>query len=261
MQQQAKDDTFFINLGFSLRSASGDTGAVDEQEEFMPCILIVEDEKRLLRTLRDGLAEEGYDTVTSNNGDAALWIVQSQSVDLVILDLMLPGLHGLEVLRRLRSDGFTFPVLILTACDQVRDRVAGLDWGADDYVVKPFSYAELLARVRVLLRRGPPREHLELSAGELRLNLLQRRAYRGETELELSRREFDLLEYLLQHRGETVSREMLARDIWRDSQTLITNVIDVFVNRLRHKLDRPDAATSHIQTVRGAGYLIPGAGR
>ncbi|MFO0919551.1 MAG: response regulator transcription factor [Planctomycetaceae bacterium] len=224
----------------------------------MALILIVEDEKRLLRTLRDGLAEAGYEVVTSNNGEAALWVVQSQPVDLVVLDLMLPGLHGLEVLQRLRNEGFAFPVLILTACDQVRDRVAGLDRGADDYLVKPFSYVELLARLRVLLRRGPPRAQLELSAGELRLNLLQRRAYRGETELELSRREFDLLEYLLQHRGQTVSREMLARDIWRDSQTLITNVIDVFVNRLRRKLDRPGDMSSHIQTVRGAGYLVPG---
>lgn len=222
----------------------------------MPRVLIVDDEKRLLRTIRDGLAEEGYETVTSTNGEAALWVAQSQAIDLVILDLMLPGLHGLEVLKRLRTAGFANPVLILTACDRVRDRVDGLDNGADDYVVKPFSFAELLARIRVLLRRGPPREQLELIAGDLRIDLLQRRVYRADVEVELSRREFDLLEYLLQHRGETVSREMLARDIWRDSQTLLTNVIDVFVKRLRRKLDRAGDETSYIQTVRGAGYLI-----
>lgn len=222
----------------------------------MPRVLIVDDEKRLLRTIRDGLDEEGYETVTSTNGEAALWVAQSQAIDLVILDLMLPGLHGLEVLKRLRTSGFSNPVLILTACDRVRDRVDGLDNGADDYVVKPFSFAELLARVRVLLRRGPPRQQLELIAGDLRIDLLQRRVYRADAEVELSRREFDLLEYLLQHRGQTVSREMLARDIWRDSQTLLTNVIDVFVKRLRRKLDRVGDETSYIQTVRGAGYLI-----
>lgn len=221
----------------------------------MARVLIVDDEKRLLRTIRDGLTEEGYETVTSRNGEAALLVAQTQPVDLVILDLMLPGMHGLDVLQRLRSQGFTRPVLILTACDQVRTRVCGLDNGADDYVVKPFSYAELLARVRVLLRRGPPRDQLELGLGELRLDLLQRRVYRGDVELELSRREFELLEYLLRHRGQTVSREMLARDIWRDPQTLATNVIDVFVNRLRRKLDTPERE-SYIQTVRGAGYIM-----
>lgn len=223
----------------------------------MPRILIVDDEKRLLRSIREGLAEEGYDTVTSTNGEAALWIAQSQTIDLVILDLMLPGLHGFDVLQRLRAAGFTNPVLVLTACDHVKDRVKVLDEGADDYVVKPFSYAELLARVRVLLRRGPPREQLELRFRDLRIDFLKRRIFRGDKEVELSRREFELLTYLLQHAGQPVSREMLARDVWRDPQTLVTNVIDVFVKRLRRKLDRPDQDASYIQTVRGSGYLVP----
>jgi len=222
----------------------------------MPRVLIVDDEKRLLRTIREGLTEEGYETVTSTSGEAALLVAQSQPIDLVILDLMLPGLHGLEVLKLLRAEGFANPVLILTASDQVKTRVQGLDQGADDYVVKPFSFAELLARIRVLLRRGPPREQLELNVQDLRVDLLSRQVYRDGIELDLSRREFELLEYLLHHRGQIVSREMLARDIWRDPQTILTNVIDVFIKRLRKKLDRSPQDGSYIQTVRGAGYLI-----
>lgn len=223
----------------------------------MPRVLIVEDEKRLLRTLRNGLAEEGYEPVTSTSGEAALLVAETRGVDLVILDLMLPGMHGVEVLRRMRGAGMTQPVLILTACDGVRDRVQGLDAGADDYLAKPFSYVELLARVRALLRRGPPKELVELSAGALRLDMLQRRVFLDEDEVELSRREFDLLAYLVRHRGETISREMLAREIWRDSQAVLTNVIDVFVNRLRRKLDR-DTGCSLIRAVRGVGYSFPG---
>lgn len=221
----------------------------------MPCVLIIEDEKRLLRAIRDGLTEEGYEAVTSSDGEAGLVAARAQEFDLVILDLMLPGKHGFEVLKSLRAAGFTKPVLILTASDRVKDRVQGLDNGADDFLVKPFSYPELLARVRALLRRGPPREQLELVLGELRLDVLKRLVYRGETVVETSPREFELLEYLIRNHGQIVSREMLARDVWRDMQTLLTNVIDVFVNRLRRKLDR-GSETSLIQTVRGVGYII-----
>ncbi|MCC7424287.1 MAG: response regulator transcription factor [Planctomycetaceae bacterium] len=224
----------------------------------MARVLIVEDEKRLLRNLRDGLAEEGFEPVTSTNGEAALLIAETQPVDLVILDLMLPGLHGFEVLRRMRLSGMSRPVLILTASEGVDDRVRGLNGGADDYLVKPFSYAELLARVKALLRRGPPRDQMELSAGSLKLDLVQRLVFREDEEIPLSRREFDLLAFLVRHQGETVTREMLAREIWRDSQTLLTNVIDVFVNRLRRRIDR-EGEESIIRTVRGTGYLVPGA--
>jgi DNA-binding response OmpR family regulator len=224
----------------------------------MARVLIVEDEKRLLRTLRDGLAEEGFEPVISTNGEAALLIVETQTIDLVILDLMLPGLHGFEVLRRMRSSGMSRPVLVLTASDGIDDRVRGLNGGADDYLVKPFSYAELLARVKALLRRGPPRDQMELSVGDLELDLVQRLVFRGDEEIPLSRREFDLLAYLVRHQGETVTREMLAREIWRDSQALLTNVIDVFVNRLRRRVDR-EGEESLIRTVRGSGYLVAGA--
>ena len=223
----------------------------------MSTILIVEDEKRLLKTLRGGFAEDGYETFGSTNGEAALLLVETRAIDLVILDLMLPGLHGLEVLRRMRASGLSKPVLILTASDGVGDRVRGLDAGADDYLVKPFSYAELLARVRALLRRGPPRDQVELSVADLRLDLIERRVYRDLVSIELSRREFDLLAHLVRNAGQTVSREMIAREIWRDPQTLLTNVIDVFINRLRRKMDR-QGEPSLIRTVRGAGYVISG---
>lgn len=224
----------------------------------MTSILIVDDEKRLLRTLRNGFAEDGYEPLTSTTGEAALLLATTRGdIDLIVLDLMLPGLHGGEVLRRLRADGVTIPVLILTASDGVRDRVQWLNAGADDYLVKPFSYAELLARVRALLRRGPPRDQVEFTGGGLRLDMISRRAFRGSDEIELSRREFDLLAYLIRHQGQTVSRETLSREIWRDSQTLMTNVIDVFVNRLRRKLDRTERP-SCIRTIRGAGYQFDG---
>ena len=246
-------NNFSFHAAIPLPSLTGDNEL--EWEQSMARLLIVDDEKRLLRTLRNGLAEEGYQPLTSTNGEAALMIAENQPIDLVVLDLMLPGMHGVEVLRRLRAGGLRQPILILTACDGVRERVEGLDAGADDYLVKPFSFAELLARIRALLRRGPPREQTELVAGELRLDMIERRAYRTDVEVELSRREFDLLACLVRHRGQPVSREMLAREIWRDSQTLLTNVIDVFINRLRRKFDR-DEQPSLIRTVRGVGYII-----
>jgi DNA-binding response OmpR family regulator len=223
----------------------------------MPRVLVIEDEKRLLRSIRSGLIEEGFEPLTATDGTAGLKIAIAQHVDLVILDLMLPGLPGLEVLQRLRQNQFRQPVLILTACDRVRDRVAGLEGGADDYLVKPFAYAELMARVRTLLRRGPLRKDVELACGDIRLDLLQRRAFRGELELNLSAREFEVLAYLLRHQGSTVTRDMLARDLWHVMQTLMTNVIDVFINRLRRKLDDPEGP-SMIQTVRGSGYRFGG---
>ena len=226
----------------------------------MTTVLVIEDEKRLLRSIREGLQEEGFETLVCSDGLQGLEIARHQLVDLIILDLMLPGMHGLEVLAQLRQEGSVQPVLVLTACDRVKDRVEGLRRGADDYLIKPFAYAELFARLRALLRRGPLHEELELNWGNLRLDLLRRTATKNELDLLLSTREFDLLAYLIRFQGNAVSRTMLARDLWRDSQITLTNVIDVYIKRLRKKIDLP-LHPSHIQTIRGIGYMMPENGR
>jgi DNA-binding response OmpR family regulator len=173
----------------------------------------------------------------------------------VVLDLMLPGRPGLEVLRDLRASGFARPVLILTARDTVEDRVVGLDSGADDYLVKPFAFAELLARLRALLRRGVPGPELFLRAADLEMDLLARRVVRGGVALDLTRREFELLEYLLRHKNATVTRAMIAREVWKDDDGTLTNTIDVYVTLLRKKVERPGQKTL-IHTVRGVGYAL-----
>lgn len=221
----------------------------------MSDILVVEDEKQLRGAIEAVLTAEGYAVVSVGDGQSAL-SAKGENVDAIVMDWMLPDLSGLDVLVELRRRGCSIPVLMLTARDSVADRVAGLDHGADDYLVKPFAFPELLARLRTLLRRGPPREELEIHWSDLRVDLVTRQVFRDAQEVELSVREFQLLTYLLRNRGQTVTREMLARDIWQDSQTLLTNVIDVFIKRLRRKLDR-EGELSCIRTVRGAGYLIP----
>jgi len=226
----------------------------------MTKILVIEDEKRLLQSIREGLLEEGFEPFVCMDGLQGLEIAQQQFMDLIILDLMLPGMHGLEVLRQLRQQGHVQPVLILTACSRVKDRVEGLRQGADDYLVKPFAFEELFARLRALLRRGPLQEELELRWGELYLNLLHRTATKNSNDLQLSTREFDLLAYLIRFQGIAVSRTMLARDLWRDPQITLTNVIDVYIKRLRKKIDIPFQA-SHIQTIRGTGYMMKESGQ
>lgn len=220
----------------------------------MPRILVIEDQTKLLRTLEQGLREDGYEVLTAEDGDAGYQLAASQSVDAIILDWMLPGRSGVDVLRELRAAGFAMPVLMLTARDQVRDRIAGLDAGADDYLVKPFDFDELLARLRALLRRkSDPREFV-LRADDLELDLLTRRVLRGGEEIELRRREFELLEYLMRRRNRTVSREELARELWKEP-TILTNIIDVTVKQLRKKIERPGSRPL-ISTVRGVGYSL-----
>jgi DNA-binding response OmpR family regulator len=175
----------------------------------------------------------------------------------LVLDLMLPGRPGLEVLAELRHAGQATPVLILTARDAVEDRVAGLDAGADDYLVKPFAFAELLARLRVLLRRGQAERATVLRAEDLEMDLLARRVTRGGVEVSLTQREFEVLEYLLRHRGAIVTREMLGRDVWKEPEHALTNVIDVYITLLRRKIEKPGLGGGLlIHTIRGLGYCL-----
>lgn len=220
-------------------------------------VLIVEDERKLAKVLASALEEEHYDAVVAPTGDEGFERVHAEPFDLVVLDLMLPGRSGLDVLRTLRARHVQTPVLILTARDRVEDRVLGLDLGADDYLVKPFAVPELLARIRALLRRGRPSEVLRLKAADLELDVVARRVVRGERQLDLTGREFELLEYLLRHQGHLVSREMLARDVWREPRraTPLDNVIDVQMTRLRKKVDTEEGDRL-IHTVRGVGFVL-----
>jgi two-component system, OmpR family, copper resistance phosphate regulon response regulator CusR len=221
----------------------------------MARVLIVEDQKKLLQSLKRGLEEEGYDVVTAATGEEGYYLATTGSPDAVILDLMLPGRDGLKVLRDLRSQGYAKPVLILTARDSVENRVAGLDGGADDYLVKPFAFAELLARLRALLRRDVSGRELTLRADDLEIDLLSRRVIRGGMELDLTRREYELLEFLLRHKNETVTRDMIARDVWKETSGALTNTIDVYINLLRKKVEQP-RKRQLIHTVRGVGYAV-----
>jgi DNA-binding response OmpR family regulator len=221
----------------------------------MPRVLVIEDQKKLLNTLQRGLKEEGYEVVAASTGEQGYYAATTEDFDVVVLDLMLPGRQGLQVLRDLRANGFGRPVLILTARDTVEDRVSGLDTGADDYLVKPFAFAELLARLRALLRRGAQGTELFLRAADLEMDLLARRVVRGGLELDLTKREYELLEYLLRHKNATVTREMIAREVWKDAGGMLTNTIDVYVTLLRKKVERP--GSQHlIHTVRGVGYAL-----
>lgn len=221
----------------------------------MPRVLVVEDQKKLLNSLTRGLAQEGYDVVGAATGEEGYYAATTQEIDAIVLDLMLPGRDGMQVLRDLRAGSFTRPVLILTARDSVDDRVAGLDSGADDYLVKPFAFAELLARLRALLRREVTGREFVLRADDLEMDLIGRRVVRHGEEIELSAREFELLEYFLRHTGAVVTRDMLARDVWKEPHGLLTNVIDVYVRLLRKKVERP-GARQLIHTVRGVGYVL-----
>jgi DNA-binding response OmpR family regulator len=221
----------------------------------MPRILVVEDEHKVLRGLQRGLEQEGYEVVAAANGDAGSELALTQPFDCLILDRMLPGRDGLEVLADLRRVGKTTPVLILTARDAVDDRVAGLDAGADDYLVKPFAFAELLARLRVLLRRGQVERETVLRLADLEMDLLARRVSRAGVEVDLTQREFEVLEYLLRHKNAVVTRDMLGREVWKEPEYALTNVIDVYINLLRRKVERADLPPL-IHTLRGLGYSL-----
>lgn len=221
----------------------------------MPRLLVVEDQPKLLQSLERGLREEGYEVLTAADGQSAYEQASTNVVDAVILDLMLPKRDGMDVLRGLRSEGFTKPVLILTARDEVEARVEGLDSGADDYLVKPFAFVELLARVRALIRRDVLSRDLCFQADDLEMNLVARTVVRGGVEIDLTRREFDLLEFLLRHKNTPVTREMIARDVWKEGTGTLTNTIDVYITLLRKKIEKPDRPTL-IHTVRGVGYVL-----
>ena len=220
-------------------------------------ILVVEDERKLAQVISSALQAEHYDVVVSSTGGDGFFRANAEVFDLVLLDLMLPGRNGLEILQTIRQRRIETPVLILTARDGVDDRVLGLDLGADDYLVKPFAMPEMLARVRALLRRGRPSDVFRLKAGNLELDVVTRRAVRGERLLDLTAREFELLEYLLRHQGHLVSREMMARDIWKEPRraTPLDNVIDVQMTRLRKKVDA-ESLDRLIHTIRGVGFIL-----
>ena len=220
-------------------------------------ILIVEDEHKVARALEEGLEGEHYDTAVAHTGEDAFYRVTTEQFDMILLDVMLPGRDGLEVLRTIRGRGVKTPVLLLTARDALEDRVLGLNSGADDYLVKPFAFAELLARIRALLRRGRGEESLRMSIADLEMDLVTRKVQRGGTAVELTGREFELLEYLLRHQGQTVPRETLARDVWKETDrgTPLNNVIDVHIARLRRKVDL-EALPKLIHTVRGVGFTL-----
>jgi DNA-binding response OmpR family regulator len=224
-----------------------------------PRILIVEDEAKVAKALADGLAAERFDTRVAATGEEGFFLVSSESFDVILLDLMLPNRGGLEILAALRARGLQTPVLILTAKDTVEDRVQGLDVGADDYLVKPFAFAELLARIRALLRRGRLDLAAKLRHDDLELDPVTRAASRASRPLELTVKEFEILEYLLRHQGRVVSREMLARDVWKVTAraTPLDNVIDVTIARLRRKVDDP-FPNKLVHTIRGVGFMLGG---
>jgi len=222
-------------------------------------LLVVEDDERIARFLRSGLTEAGFAVDVAASAEQALASVTDGGHDALIVDLMLPGMDGLELIERSRQCGVTAPVLILSARRTVDDRVEGLRRGGDDYLVKPFAFAELLARVQALLRRAPahPEVATRIAVADLEMDLLRREARRGGRRLELSPREFDLLEYMCRNAGHVVTRTMVLDRVWDTDYEPQTNVVDVYVHRLRSKVDA-DGERPLIRTARGLGYVIEG---
>jgi DNA-binding response OmpR family regulator len=220
-------------------------------------ILVIEDDKKVAQAIKKGLESESYEVELAPAGEIGFFLINTQKFDLIILDLMLPGRDGLEILAAVRGRNDKTPVLILTAKDAVEDRVVGLDAGADDYLVKPFAFPELLARMRALLRRGTNGQVFKLKLADLEMDLVRRVVIRAGQPVSLTAREFEILEYLLRNQGRIVTREMLARDVWKETQraTPLDNVIDVHIARLRKKIDE-QAETRLLRTVRGVGFIL-----
>jgi two-component system, OmpR family, response regulator len=218
-------------------------------------VLIVEDEPKMAGLIRRGLREEGYAADIAGRGEEALWMAGATDYDAIVLDVLLPGSNGFDICRELRRSGIWSPVLMLTARDSVDDRVAGLDAGADDYLTKPFSFVELLARLRALARRPPLERPTVLEVGDLKLNPATHQAWRGDSEVELSTKEFRILEAFMRRPGQVLSRLHLLEHCWDYGYENRSNVVDVYVRYLREKIDRPFGRKS-IETVRGAGYRL-----
>jgi two-component system, OmpR family, response regulator len=218
-------------------------------------VLVVEDEPRMASLIRRGLTREGLAADVAGTGEDALWMSGAHEYDAIVLDVMLPGIDGFETCRQLRTNGDWTPVLILTARDSVEDRVSGLDTGADDYLVKPFAFAELLARLRALVRRGEPERPAALEVGDLHLDPATREVRRGNCEIHLTAKEFALLETFMRRPGEVLSRLQLLEHAWDFAYENRSNVIDVYVRHLRRKIDGPFGRRS-VETVRGVGYRL-----
>lgn len=225
----------------------------------MPRILIVDDEPEMVRGLADNLRFEGYQTLAATNGKDGLALALQEGPDLILLDVMMPELSGWDVLRTLRQKGLDVPVIMLTARGEEVDRVLGLELGADDYVTKPFSLRELLARVRAVLRRPGPRQKVEEFAfGNVRLRLRPRQAFKAGREVPLTRKEFDLLRYLVEHRGEVLTRDRLLDEVWGYERYPTTRTVDTHILRLRQKFENDPEHPAYILTVHGQGYKFAG---
>lgn len=218
-------------------------------------ILIVEDEKKVAEFIRHGLREEGYAADVANDGEQGYFMATDNEYDLILLDVMLPRMDGVSLCRKLRGDGVEIPILMLTAKDEVRDKVKGLDAGADDYLTKPFAFEELLARIRALLRKRYAHHDTRLQIDDLVLDMINHKAHRAGKEIELTAKEYTLLEYLMRNAGTVVTRTMIAEHVWDINFDTFTNVIDVYINYLRNKIDR-DHERKLIQTIRGRGYIL-----